>query len=308
MKRLLLFVSSLLFALALSEFALRVLGYRPRVIDPEMFQSHDDALLPYKLRPNYEGYYVGGKVHIDADGNRVVLPQCHGKLALILGDSVAFGQGLNDDETISSQLQKQLCGQYKIRNIAAPGYSSWNEYAAFRDYQEPLNRLILIYVPNDVTYENNHLKITENQIADLSNSRTHQLLRTLYSHVYVSFLLADGLKNLKHRDSVDAVNLSILDYSMQAIELIRELCRKRNIEFSVAIYRDLWYYTQPEESAQYENAVSTKLSKLGINNFVLKSHIQQLKLSEARVHFNDPHPSRRAVELIVSDLKTHFEP
>ena len=185
-RKLLLSVASVLIALIPCEVIVRLSGYRPKIIDARMFQSHSDELLPYKLRPNYDGYHVGGKVHIDADGNRLVLPKCSGKPVLILGDSVAFGQGLDDDATLSSQLQKESCGRYQVRNLAVPGYSSWNEYGAFRDYQEQVDRLILIYVPNDITYENNHLKIAGDDIADISNSRVHKLLRALYSRVYLS--------------------------------------------------------------------------------------------------------------------------
>jgi hypothetical protein len=306
-KKLLLLTASIAIALTVCEVLVRLSGYRPRIIDPEMFQSHNDDLLPYELRPNYTGFYVGAAVHIQPDGTRLVIPQCSGKPVMILGDSVAFGQGLNDDETISSQLQDQVCGQYHIKNIAVPGYSSWNEYAAFRSFGETLDRLILIYVPNDMTYENNHLKLTGAEIADLSNSRIHRVLRTLYSHVFVSFLLADSLKRFRHhQSSLNTFDAERLAYSMIAVKQISELCRERHIKFSVAIYRDVWHYSQPLQSAQYEDAVTKSLAQLGIDSFVLKAHIENLKPNEARIHFNDPHPSKRAVGFIVSELKSHL--
>lgn len=306
-KKLLLLVASVLVALALCEAAVRLSGYQPSIIDPRMFQSRNDELLPYTLTPAYSGNYAGGAVHIQSDGTRVVIPQCQGKPLLILGDSVAFGQGLSDDDTISSQLQKLVCGQYQVRNIAVPGYSSWNEYAAFRADNQPLDRLILIYVPNDVTYENNHLKLKAGEIADLSSSRIHRLLRALYSHVYLSYLVADSFKRLRHHEAVSySPAPEALAYSMEALKGISELCRERNIKFSVAIYRDVWHYDQPVLSGQYEQVVGKNLDKLGIDNFVLKGHIENLKPDEARVHYNDPHPSKRAVGWIVADLKSHL--
>lgn len=93
---------------------------------------------------------------------------------------------------------------------------------------------------------------------------------------------------------------------MEALKGISELCRERNIKFSVAIYRDVWHYDQPVLSGQYEQVVGKNLDKLGIDNFVLKGHIENLKPDEARVHYNDPHPSKRAVGWIVADLKSHL--
>jgi hypothetical protein len=307
-RKLLLFVTSAVIALIPCELMVRLSGYRPKIIDSRMFQSHPDVLLPYKLRPNYDGYYVGGSVHTDADGNRLVLPQCSGRRVVILGDSVAFGQGLDDDATLSSQLQKESCGRYQIRSLAVPGYSSWNEYGAFRDYREPVDRLILIYVPNDITYENNHLKITGDEIADISKNRAQKLLRALYSRVYVSSLMADSIKRLRHRESTIASTSdpNMLEYSLHAVQLISELCKQRNTEFSVAIYRDLWHYNQPVLSARYEEALIRSLNDRGIHNFVLKSHIENLEIQNARIYFNDPHPSKMAVEFMAADIKPYL--
>lgn len=308
MRKLLLTAVSLLIAFILSEGIVRLSGYRPRIIDAQMFQSHADPLMPYKLKPGYSGYYVGGEVHIEADGNRLVLPKCVGKSVLILGDSIAFGQGVDDKETIGSQLQKETCDRYQIRSLAAPGYSSWNEFAAFRDYKYPVSRLILIYVPNDITFENNHLKIKGDSIADTSSSQIHRLLRGLYSRIYLSSLLAETIKRLRPTESgiPPVSDHDMLAYSMDAIQRIYALCRERNTEFSVAIYRDIWHYDQPTISTQYEEKIAGSLNAMGIDNFVLKSHIEGLQPHESRLSFNDPHPSRKAVELIALEIKPHL--
>src|SRR3954447_17807307 len=59
-------------ALAVAEGVLRIAGYHSRVIDPVMFVQNNDPLLPYKLRPGYNGYYGGGHVSITRNGLRSV--------------------------------------------------------------------------------------------------------------------------------------------------------------------------------------------------------------------------------------------
>ncbi|MCH7562938.1 MAG: hypothetical protein IH968_03840 [Gemmatimonadetes bacterium] len=44
------------------------------------------------------------------------------------------------------------------------------------------------------------------------------------------------------------------------------------------------------------------LSERGMNWFLIKSFIDELPLREARVRWNDPHPSPRAVDFIVEDI------
>jgi hypothetical protein len=288
------------------------LFYRPTLLDPAMLVARHEELLPFGLKPNYRGYYVGGNVSVDGEGNRLVRPSCSGaKTVMVVGDSVAFGQGLNDDQTMASQLQTRLCGHYQVKNLVVPGYSSWNEYAAVRDYSGQVDQLILIYIPNDVTFNNDHFNLRHKPLGELADDRAHSFLRFLYSHVYLSFLVSDGVKRLVKRSDRNWIypdgDDTAIQYSMQAIERLRELCRDRRINFSVAVYRDVWHYAQPEESDRYENAIRKNLEDRGVHEFVLKAHTEKLTVNEARLCWNDPHPSARAVELIVDDLMKEID-
>jgi hypothetical protein len=140
-------------AFLLMELALRLLGVTSPVLDSDMFKwTPDDPLLPFQLRAGYSGFYGGGAVTVGADGNRLV-PVSHGvdlKTSLgelvLLGDSVVFGQSLDDKDTIAANLQRAILRtkQLRITAISVPGYTSWNEYAAFSRYPPLGQRALLI--------------------------------------------------------------------------------------------------------------------------------------------------------------------
>ena len=327
--KLLSIVISVFFSLAVAEILLRATSYRPAIMDPNMYVAHSNPLLPYELRPNYDGYCGGSQVRTDADGNRVVSPD-YGSLyaglaerpnrtILILGDSGVFGFGLADADTIASQLQS-TCGKqnlnYEIRNIGVPGYTSWNEYAAFANYLEryPVTDMVLLYMPNDLTLDNDYFGIGRGSYASYSKNedRWHRFLRGLYTQVYVANLLSDGLKRLagvtnkqepSAAEKFDAARVQRqIDYSMEALRRIQDICKKRSVRFSVAIYRDVAYYSDAGNCLSYEQAIKSNLDRAGIHSFFAKSHIDKLTAGEVRVHLNDPHPSKKAVTLIVEDI------
>jgi hypothetical protein len=297
-------------------------------MDPNMYGSTANPLLPYRLRSNYDGFCAGSDVKTDADGNRVIIPSYASlhvdltsapeRTVLLLGDSVVFGFGLPDTDTMASQLQRVCATQqlnYEIRNIGVPGYTSWNEYAALADYlkQHQLTDVVLLYISNDLTFENDYPRIGRGAFASFSGKedRLHRFLRVLCTHVYVADLLSDGVKRLadvkkQEQPSVgrfDAQRLQpAIDYSMQALREIQELCREKNIRFAVGIYRDMIYYDDKQNWLAYEQAIKSALDRAGIRSFLVKSHIEKLSVNQVRVHFNDPHPSKEATALIVGDV------
>lgn len=320
---------SLLFALVVSEVSLRAFDYHPGTMDPEMFVRNDNELLPYKLRANYEGYCAGQDVKIDSDGYRIVEPRYEtlqkgkpdkpDRVVLILGDSGVFGFGVGNAETIASQLQDAYSKRnlnYRVGNIGVNGYTSWNEYAALADYLRKFSAtdVILLYMPNDLTFDNDYFGIGKGHQASFSKDedRLHRFTRFLYSRVYVSYLVADGLKRISKRvDNAAAAAIVSFDesqmqreieYSMEALRKTQELCKARHIKFSVGIYRDVAYESDPKGWLTYEGAIQRNLERNGIRWFVAKSHMDNLKASEVRSSWNDPHPGAKAIGFIVSDI------
>ncbi|MEQ1897786.1 MAG: hypothetical protein ABL971_10420, partial [Vicinamibacterales bacterium] len=114
---------SVVVTLSGAEIALRLSGARSAVLHSEMFQIEGDPLLPYTLLPGYEGSYAGGQVTVGTSGNRVVPSHSPdgGSIAsagaiVVLGDSVAFGQGLDDGDTIAANLGRLITNKEPVHS------------------------------------------------------------------------------------------------------------------------------------------------------------------------------------------------
>jgi|GEM_PF-6371528 len=73
---------------------------------------------------------------------------------VMLGDSMVFGIGLNDDETISYYLE-EISGA-KVINAGVPGYSIDNAYVALQKYDPEKITIVGFFLANDVTDLKNH--------------------------------------------------------------------------------------------------------------------------------------------------------
>jgi len=89
------------------------------------------ADLPYVLRPG-EGILFGAAVRVNRNGLRgpeiTPTPAPGVRRVLVLGDSVVFGQGLPDDETLTAVLARDLGAtggaRWEVLNGGVPGYDT----------------------------------------------------------------------------------------------------------------------------------------------------------------------------------------
>lgn len=332
-QRIFLLIAAILIAFVIAELALRMMNYHPRFMEMDMFVEQDNELLPYTLKPKYSGKQIGKNVTIDSQGYRVIktnsgdannqFVNADSKTILILGDSVVFGFGLEDDETIASQLQaliNEKGANYFVQNIGAPGYTSWNEYEALNQYlsHNLADIVVLFYVFNDITLDNNELV---NMKRDQQNKYS-PIKRTLYENIYFLSFMREWVVGLYNNtgpqsDSPGAVveqlnntylNQKALDYSMEAIAKIKSVCDQNNIELLVAIPRfHMWYYSYPEFSKNFEYELLTRFNNLGVNAFIAKSHVDSLSVEGINVFRNDSHPSPQAVRYMVNDVYEQIE-
>ena len=100
-----------------------------------LFAPGPDADLPYVLRPGVQTRFFDTDVRVSALGLRGpdVAPAAPPgvRRVVVLGDSVAFGQGLPETETVSARLAGALdaegSGRWEVVNAGVPGYDTTAE-------------------------------------------------------------------------------------------------------------------------------------------------------------------------------------
>lgn len=167
LKKVILFLSRTVFvsvpgfvlAFVFMEVALRMSGYTPYYLNAKVFEPSQVADVVYELRPGFEGLYASAPISVSALGfrGRVTADEI-GRSSLriaVVGDSVAFGQGVRDGETLSAQLavrlRSRLGTDVEVLNLGVPGYDTCQEYGMFRERAVPLKPqdVVLVYVDND---------------------------------------------------------------------------------------------------------------------------------------------------------------
>ena len=154
-----LIVISTLFALFLSEIALRLMGLNPLYVSPERdrFWKYD-SLLGWAHEPGQEGIFETRQfrtlVRINENGLRdrphSYERQNDMERILVLGDSFAWGYGVEESERFSQLLEKSL--DVEVINAGVSGYSTDQELLWYQSegikYETDL--VILVFAGNDV--------------------------------------------------------------------------------------------------------------------------------------------------------------
>lgn len=122
-------------AVVLAELAVRVLALpgarapRPMAVDRELLLHVLDPELGYRLRPNSTARFQGPLVTTNELGCRgAPLPPDldPSTLAVSLGDSIAFGAGVDQEDVFTAQLQRQLRSEGHDASVLNCGVSGYN--------------------------------------------------------------------------------------------------------------------------------------------------------------------------------------
>lgn len=163
--RLSLLAGSTALGLGLVEIGLRVSGYVPYYHNPSLFVASEDREIGYELAPNFRGLFYGGLVTTDAHGVRTSCESLTTSVQrlVLLGDSVAFGHGVNDDQTIAHFLPKEIRRishrPWDVVNLAVPGYGIDQIRRRCLAHRSRLRPKCVVYLfhPNDI-WPNPHLR------------------------------------------------------------------------------------------------------------------------------------------------------
>lgn len=144
------------------EVGLRVTGLqRTGSYTPPIYAEHPDEILRYALRPEARTWAFRNWVTTNALGYRSPAPQPEQRILLALGDSMTFGYGVADEETLPARLEQRLEG-WSVQNAAVPGYDLLQEIATYEGARGRLqpDALLLVFYPNDLTSERAFLDAT----------------------------------------------------------------------------------------------------------------------------------------------------
>ncbi len=131
----------------------------PPVLYVKSGSPMSDALRKY-LEENARVTYA---YHFDADAHRRTLPAVKSdRKILMVGDSGLFGVGVNDDETIASNLQRLVGNAFQVVNAGVGGYDGDQAFSVARMLSDREQFEILVYVAhhNDF-YEPSHISNAE---------------------------------------------------------------------------------------------------------------------------------------------------
>lgn len=115
----------------------------------------------YEAKPNLKGTFRGRTMSLNSHGMRgpevaVAKPPDTRRIA-VLGDSVAFGWGVGQEEVFSAVLERRLNElppprpRYEVLNFALPGYNTAIEAATFEHKALPFgpDAVVICFVGND---------------------------------------------------------------------------------------------------------------------------------------------------------------
>src|SRR5688572_7228840 len=136
LKKIALSAISVLITLIALEIGLRVYGYNPLKESRERrFTAMRPSAYPdlrYELTPGASGQGWGTQIDINSQGFRGPEPSNNPSThrIIVLGDSIAFGNFLPFEDTVSSQLQQRLSAagrNAEVLNFGVGGYDTLQE-------------------------------------------------------------------------------------------------------------------------------------------------------------------------------------
>ena len=198
----------------------------------------------------------------------------------VLGDSIAMGWGVNDDETFSYNLQKII--NKKVINLGVSSYGTVREIKRLKlnKFYDQIDTVIIQYHLNDI-YENKSLDISKTYSMDeykeyFSNKKNNlniiiyllknykKSLRLLFSHL--NDLLFENDRKEKHNLAEHLDNLEkVINQNLKGEG-------KRVIVFLINHpHQEIIY----EENKKYENFEFMNFKVLKEHLFVIDDHINK---------------------------------
>lgn len=192
--------------------------------------------------PNIESVVFGNKVFIDNYGFRVPYKNYeYNKLSknnyLILGDSVSFGVGIDEDKTFIGQLRNKY-SSINIFNSSVIGHNSFDHSNLLQFYHDNIefNKVIIFYCLNDIVSSPGVVINKSSYKQNYFFSKINVFLRNKsFIYIYLKSKLTDPEK--RYYDYILPLyqNDKSVDLTMQAFNKISEFSKNLNIDLTVVI-------------------------------------------------------------------------
>lgn len=313
-------VIGLVVALLLLELATRYLLDDGMNFDIEMWKYASDIKrvsdipeLGHEHAPNTEGFYMGVPVKINSLGLRddeisVAKPDGVVRI-LMLGDSVTFGWGVLDEDTVSAKLEALLnaapdATQVEVVNSGVGNYNAVQEISYFLNRGAELNPdiVVLNYFINDAepTPQRHDVSILEHSyLAIFAMGRIDALMRTYFGKEdwqdYYS-----GLYRPEAPGWQAALN---------SIDALIAFCQSHGIRLLIANYPEL-HQLNPYPFEGVTASVADAATSHDVAFVDLLPSVATLEPETLWVSPDDAHPNRIATDQfaqrIAETLRTQF--
>ncbi len=298
-------VGSLLVVLTGLEVGYRI--WNPYEAPPTLI--NDGALWKVKnvdFHPNADGILSGVHCYTDEYGFRCrparPVPSPGARRVLVLGDSFAFGTGVEVEDTIPLVAEERLRAaghDVFFYNAAVPGMRTRDEYGALeRGLVARPDVVLLIWCMNDVMPE---------------ATRWSPLVARLASRIHSFGFMCQRLTDDPDRNNIPWVLRCYGEenpYWAEAREYLgkmRDLGREKGFEFRVAVFPHLEKLDEdPFEPAH--RALDGLLESEGIVYRDWRQTFAGMKEDELWVHPTDHHPNARADRIAGEDLAEFLAP
>jgi lysophospholipase L1-like esterase len=222
--------SAVALVLAVVEIAIRGLGLAP---DYKFYPGPfiPDERYDYKLQPGYRGSQGPITVTINSNGLRGTSfgPLKNERRILVLGDSLAFGWGVADEEAFPALLEQRLTADglnVKVINGGVPGYSTWHQFkflaARIKELQPDLVLLALFgndYLDREWVV-NSRGTLTKRGMENLRSNTVEILFNNpfLSRHWATYRLIKNAVRNLLYEEFDRPLRASLLDLVVPSAE------------------------------------------------------------------------------------------
>lgn len=235
-------------------FVLVVLEVGARFIDPMGISYYPETArfldtmiheepIGYRLRPGLDDRFNGARYTINSQGFRggevSQTKAANEKRILWLGDSVVFGIGVENDETLPANVERmanagQTAHKYTVLNMGVPSYNTEQELIQFESLGlgfDP-DAVILLFAQNDIEKKKWVFDKRENVFADLAQ-RSYAL-----STIFI------GGRMLLQKSGGGSPQINVQNYEpenprwlaiSESLERIKKLCDERSIPFAVFV-------------------------------------------------------------------------